>query len=196
MTRIVGEKGGNWVIMEKSLAESKKYKLKSKSVKDKLDFKSKIVFEHNGEDIHRLWILEVPKKKVVTIEIKFISYITEWSQGLHVETDGELEIDKDKGRSVRLWTDTAPPIIYLKCFSKSGKVRIWNVWSTDPMYLDLIKENKLGHSINSLVNCCGIIIKKIADNKWILNCNDGFPDDDFKDLVVEITLKEDPFCPG
>jgi len=150
-----------------------------RSYKEEVRIRSNLCIEHKGEEVRQIFILRVPKDEPVILRVSFKKYVSDIRQGLHIETDGKLEVNGLRKSKIGLWVDTAPQDVEIKCKSKSGEVFIWNIWEPKP------------GAIHSLINCAGIIVERKTDRTWLLRCNDGYPDDDFKDLIVEVSLDEE-----
>jgi len=171
------EREPNWIISEKfEQAASGKPKPRKKDIPA---FMADLVIEHKGHQVRGALEIPVPVKQTVKITVTFHEVNAGWDQALTLDTNGHLLCNGVKSQEgVELWTKTAPPEVTLDCNSKNGKLWVWNTWSTGP---------RITHS---MINCSGIITVQKADNEWELYCNDGFPDDDFDDLIVGISITE------
>lgn len=167
----------DWTILERFEKVAAITRPKELAPEDAIEFLSTLSVDVDGQSVTRLVTLEVPRGESV-LEIVFRDATSRWRQGLHVETDGFLEVAQSQASKFVLWQDTAPETVKVKCESNSGKLRVWNVWDT----------RKTG--VDSLVNCAGIIMELMDTNRWILRCNDGYPNRDFNDLIVDIRLRE------
>lgn len=74
-----------------------------------------------------------------------------------------------------LWLDNPSLPVEVTCRTQDGHIHIWNVWN-------------LGHfsrGIDRRHNGAGMIVEEIA-NGFRYHCNDGYPDEDFNDIVFRI----------
>ena len=167
----------NWAIYEAfiRLAAEKQWK-PTRSGKKRLLFQSTLELEYRGQIVRRLVSLPITPKRPVPVNLSFMHAGKRWRQGIHVETDDMIEVLGARSPKIILWQDTAPETLTLTCSSKSGVLRVWNIWDTG------------NGSVESLFNCCGIVLKSLSPRKWELRCNDGYPDDDFADLIVQIEM--------
>ncbi len=97
-----------------------------------------------------------------------------WRQGIILKTKGYFEINslRIKGGTV-LWYDTAPMIVEFKAISKDGFFRVKNIWDKGDGVIDS------GH------NGAAMYSEDIPNGKRYY-CNDGYPDDDFDDLIFTL----------
>lgn len=115
-------------------------------------------------------------------------------QGVSIDITGSCEYNAEtikKGKGIRLlfWQDTAPKEIRLKVFTKKEFVWIENIWENTNSYLvstslgdPITKESK---SVDYGHNGAAMIIEEIENGRRYY-CNDGFPDEDFDDIVFTI----------
>lgn len=101
----------------------------------------------------------------------------------YCELDGEI-IKEKKGVKMLFWEDTMPKQVKLKVFTKQDYVWVENIWERTSQYLayGIQKESKstdYGHY------GAAMIVEEI-DNGRRYRCNDGYPDDDFDDIIFTV----------
>jgi hypothetical protein len=74
-----------------------------------------------------------------------------------------------------LWLDKPFQPVELVCHTQDGHVHVWNVWNN----------GNLRHAIHGRLNGAAMIVEEIDDG-FRYRCNDGYPDDDFDDIVFRI----------
>ena len=110
----------------------------------------------------------------IALKITFLSTDSKYIQGIVLRTKGEFEIEGTRlSKMTVLWEDTAPKEVDIMVRSKDKMFYIYNAWKTEKCALD------------SWHNGAAIYIEEI-DGAKIFHCNDGFPDDDFNDLVFKV----------
>jgi hypothetical protein len=100
-----------------------------------------------------------------------------WRQGVCLTIDGQsghfLINDQQISKATVLWKDTAPKEVIFTVKTKSDKLQVKNVWDTGDGVM------------HSWFNGAAMIVKEIDRGRRYF-CNDGHPDDDFKDLVFRL----------
>jgi hypothetical protein len=167
----------DWTVLERFEKVAGISRPQDLAPEDAVEFLSTLSIDIDGNAVTRLVMVNVPRGESA-LEIVFREATSRWRQGLHVETDGSLKVAGARASKFVFWRDTAPETVVVTCESNSGKLRVWNVWDT----------GKRG--VDSLINCAGIMMEPIDTNHWTLRCNDGYPDRDFNDLIVDIRIKE------
>ena len=110
----------------------------------------------------------------IALKITFLSTDSKYTQGIVLRTKGEFEIEGTRlPKMIALWEDTAPKEVDIIVRSKDKMLYIYNAWKT------------ASGSVNCLYYGAAIYIEEI-DGAKIFHCNDGFPDDDFNDLVFKV----------
>jgi hypothetical protein len=105
--------------------------------------------------------------------LEFISSNSDWKQAVILETEGFFELNGQRApNKIILWTDTAPTIVDMVIHSKNGKLLVYNAWKTS---------NGILHYWHN----GGAMEKKEISGGSMYYCNDGFPDDDFDDLIFK-----------
>jgi len=103
---------------------------------------------------------------------------SEWEQGIFLKGNGYFVInDEKKETGIYLWESTTPRSIRFMFNSKVGDLKVWNIWRIDkgPM--------QYGH------NGSAMYFEEILYGKRYC-CNDGYPDDDFDDLIFTLKIIE------
>lgn len=81
---------------------------------------------------------------------------------------------------ISLWCREPYKPIELFCRTRDGHIHVWNVWN----------DGNVRHGIDGLRNCAGMIVEEI-ENGFRYRCNDGYPDEDFNDIVFRIERCEE-----
>jgi hypothetical protein len=132
-------------------------------------------FIYNGKEIKMSDKINLPSSEVV-LKISFISTDSNWKQGIVLQTKGEFDINGQKLPSkVVLWEDTAPTEVKMLVKSKDKVLFAYNVWDTGDGTMHY------GHNGGAFY---------LEDKEEIRTyyCNDGYPDDDFNDLIFTIEI--------
>ncbi len=115
-------------------------------------------------------------------------------QGLCIDITGYCEFEGEickVGKGVRMlfWDDTAPKRIELKVITKKDFVIVYNIWERTSYYLvgsstgePIQKESK---SIDYGHNGAAMIVEEIENGRRY-RCNDGYPDEDFDDIIFTV----------
>jgi hypothetical protein len=110
--------------------------------------------------------------------IEFVEVNSNWEQGIFFQSKGAhflINNEVEKLNSCWLWNSEFPRLNTLKLL-KEGKndLKVWNIWRIDkgPM--------NYGH------NGAAIYIENLPNRRKYF-CNDGYPDNDFNDLIFTIT---------
>ena len=127
----------------------------------------------NGMLVHGIYVKTVQAGS--TFNVKFVSYTTDFVQGLTVKTDRQvLEVANQRLKSFVLWADTPTRDVECRVRGRGIKtIKFWNSWRD-------------GGTMAWMRNA-GMRIEEI-DGGVRLHCSDGRGDADFTDLVVEITF--------
>ncbi|MDX1961851.1 MAG: hypothetical protein SFX18_01780 [Pirellulales bacterium] len=107
------------------------------------------------------------------IKVIFESVHSNWRQGIHLSTDGTFEVNKQTAAEIVLWQDTSPREVVLKVHSQKGECLVMNIWDTGNGLL------QRGH------NGAAMIVEELPNGRRY-QCNDGFADDDFDDIVFRL----------
>ena len=117
-------------------------------------------------------ILSEKNKK---ININFLSADSIWKQGIIVKTKGNFEVNGQKiPNKIILWEYSSPKEVELIIESKDNTLVVYNVWET--------QDGTIHYWHNG-----GAMYVEEKIRARIYHCNDGLPDDDFNDLVFELS---------
>jgi hypothetical protein len=121
---------------------------------------------------------ELKVNKRQKIKVIFESVNSDWRQGISLETNKGIEVkDHLFKKGINLWQDTAPKIVECICYSNNGVLKLWNIWDVGDGVVE------------SMHNACGMIVEQLPNGRRY-RCNDGYPDDDFDDLIFRIEVVE------
>ncbi|HEY4151191.1 MAG TPA: hypothetical protein VGM41_19770 [Chitinophagaceae bacterium] len=115
-----------------------------------------------------------PGKMKFTITFEKIN--SDWEQGIILKGKGVFFVNNQHiPKSICLWQKNSPKVVEFIFESKDGVLTIWNMWCIEkgPM--------QYGH------NGAALYYEKISNGKRYY-CNDGYPDDDFDDLIFTIEM--------
>lgn len=133
-------------------------------------------FTYKGREIKMSDKVTLPSSNV-SLQIEFISTDSEWKQGIVLDTKGEFEIDGQKlPNGIVLWEHTAPKQVEITVRSKDRTLFIYNVWDTG--------DGTMHYGHNG-----GALFTEQSEGTTIYHCNDGYPDDDFEDLVFKVEYR-------
>ena len=137
-----------------------------------LESKGKPV-KYNDVTVHMMD--ELPVGDSAHLRIRFLSANSEWRQGISLTTDGTFDVGGQKiTRGLALWQDTAPQEVHVIVSSRSGTVQVKNIWDVGDGV------------VHSWHNGAAMIVDVDGERRRY-RCNDGHPDDDFDDLIFEIS---------
>ena len=135
--------------------------------------------EYKGETIYPIDSISVPKK--FTLSVRLISTNSEWTQliGMRVKKKGYLLCNEHKGTKFFFKETTVPPVFEVSGYAPEERVLVYYAWES-PDHLGT-------PTIDYWVN--GGAMKKVVNGNTIrYYCNDGHFDDDFDDLIFEISI--------
>ena len=131
---------------------------------------------YSGRLLFRVDRFPVENARVLRIVIE--STKSNWKQGMMLNFHGHVLISgKSYGEPIVFWQDTAPPEIQVKLDGSQDTILFRNVWDVG---------NGVTHSWH---NGAAMWIEEIESGKRY-HCNDGFPDDDFDDIVFRVERME------
>jgi hypothetical protein len=122
----------------------------------------------------------VPLKEI-KIKYRIISTDSEWKQGVAVKTKGTLVFDTDnvlKKGWMLIWEDISPLEDEFICRSKNGLLDVKNIWDTG------------NGVVESWINGAAMWYEEIPNGRRY-HCNDGHFDDDFNDIIFELTVVDE-----
>lgn len=141
---------------------------------------------YNGETLYMGDFVPVPEK--FRLSVHLVSTHSEWPQIIRfrVNRGGYLLCNNKKGTMVSLHANGMPPIVEVSGYSKDKKLLVYNAW---------IRDDWMGNEVvDSWVH--GAAMKKVVCGDTIrYYCNDGHFDDNFDDLVFEITVLNEDGAP-
>lgn len=117
----------------------------------------------------------IPLKGPTQVRLFFESAKSNWRQGVHFSTVGNFEVNGLKlEKAVLLWEDTAPSEVLIQINSMDGLLLVKNVWDVGDGV------------VHSWHNGAAMIVEECVSMRRYY-CNDGFPDDDFDDLIFSVS---------
>ena len=112
--------------------------------------------------------------------IHFIEVNSLWRQGVILKTKGDFLVNNlNYPNQIVLWKDTSPADVDFIIKSRNKELIIFNVWD-------------VGNGTMHFWHNGGAMEVKKENNLRIFYCNDGFPDDDFNDLIFSIEFLGSP----
>ncbi len=101
---------------------------------------------------------------------------SQWRQGVKLSVEGSIIFDGEefKKKDLVLWESGVPSEIMFTVKPKKGGLKVWNVW-----------KSRYG-ATEAWTNGAAMIVEEVEGGQRY-HCNDGYPDDDFDDLVFTIT---------
>ncbi len=127
---------------------------------------------YRGKSLWRLDRIKVKNKQV--LRIIFESVNSEYRQGIAFDTDDTFGVAGQLfKRMIVLWSDTAPSESEITVYTKTNECRVKNVWDH-------------GDGVMRSWHSGAAMIMEDLPNGRRYRCNDGYPDDDFDDLVFRI----------
>lgn len=103
----------------------------------------------------------------------------EWRQGvsLRVRQKGSLTVNGQRLKHTVCWHDTAPQTVDFEVVGNVSAIEVKNVWDVGNGVMD------------SWHNGAAMIVEDLANGRRY-RCNDGFPDEDFDDIVFRLERAE------
>ena len=121
------------------------------------------------------------------VRFSLIETNSEWKQGFAFRTEGAFYGANNfkSNKPIVCWEDyfADGQFAYNKIKSKNGVLLVYNVWDTGNGGMDYWHNG-------------GAMYAEKNRNKRIYYCNDGYPDDDFNDLIFEIEILTNPPTEG
>lgn len=135
---------------------------------------------------NRLWLsFRLDVELGAVLHVKRESTDSRWKQGIVLSCiggTGKLRMPSGSEISATiLWEDTAPEEVEIRIVSTASDedrvaVRVYNAWDTGDGIL------QHGH------NGAAMIVEEAGD-EYVFRCNDGYPDEDFDDIVFAIQVQ-------
>lgn len=133
--------------------------------------------QYKGKQVSIFDDIIIPVGKV-TLIVRFESVDSDLEQGIFLKGKGTFLVNDQRIKdAIHLWKKNSPNIVECILESKDGKLRIWNMWRNDNGSM------QYGH------NGAALYYEEI-DHGRRYYCNDGYPDDDFNDLIFSIEINE------
>jgi hypothetical protein len=128
---------------------------------------------YKGKELKMVDRINLTSDKVA-LNVNFLSTDSKWKQGIVLQTKGKFDINGQKlPTKIVLWEHTAPKQIQLLIESKDKVLVVYNVWETE--------DGTIHYWHNG-----GAMYIEEANSIRTYNCNDGYADDDFNDLIFTI----------
>lgn len=131
--------------------------------------------QHNGKTIRMSDDFSLPQAKV-KLNVKFIKTNSEWRQGIELSAKGYFDVANQRiKKGVRFWENTAPKDFSFEVNAKDRQIMVTNIWDH-------------GNGATQKWYNGGALYFEEIDGGKRYYCNDGHPNDDFSDLVFELTV--------
>ncbi|MDR2593250.1 MAG: hypothetical protein LBC87_00560 [Fibromonadaceae bacterium] len=148
------------------------------------------VFKYKDWELIRLD--RIPVQRKFSGSLKIISTNSEWKQAvclrvLDKSKDGKLKMDFDseEAKGFFLWEhlfyDRKDEPILFKGTTKKMELIVYNAWGTTDW---------IGNKRTDCWTGGAAMIVEINGNTRKYRCNDGHPDDNFDDIIFEVTIDE------
>jgi len=128
--------------------------------------------DYNGQTL--VMADNFPREGATKFRLVFITCNGDWRQGVGLSFEGKFKVnDRIVRRGLLLWYDTAPQTVEFEVVGKGSTIEVRNVWD-------------VGNGvIESWHNGAAMTVEAVPNGRryW---CNDGFPDDDFDDIVFRL----------
>lgn len=137
--------------------------------------------EYNGFKL--LMIDRVSVKRKFSGTLKLISTNSEWKQAVCLDVlNGKLKMPFGEGKKVALWEDylRGEPLPF-EGTTKNLQLSVYNAWE---------QIDHLGTGFTNYWQHGAAMIVEVNGNTRRYRCNDGHPDDNFDDIVFEITIND------
>jgi hypothetical protein len=147
--------------------------------------------ESKGAPIkYKDWVLygvdRIPVKKKFSGMLRLISTNSEYKQAVIIASDDRktknLTIESQKERSFIIWEDElANEIIHFEGISKHSELFVYNAWECI---------DHRGTPYTDYWQLGAAMIVEVNGNTRRYRCNDGHPDENFDDIIFEVTIDE------
>jgi hypothetical protein len=135
--------------------------------------------KYKGRDIIRIDKLLLFDKNE-KFQLVFIEKNSSWDQGIVLKTKGDFFINDNRySNQIVLWEYSSPKVVDFSVYSKNKEIIVYNVWD-------------VGNGTMHFWHNGGAMEVKNDGRKKIFYCNDGYPDEDFNDLVFSIEFMTSP----
>ena len=125
----------------------------------------------------------IPVQKKFSGTLRIISTNSEWYQGVCLQVlNGKIKTVLGEGKSFCIWEDYMDGAIFtFEGISKDLQLCVYNAWEqtawTGQPYTNSWQEG-------------AAMIVEVDGNTRRYRCNDGHPDDNFDDIIFEVTINE------
>ena len=121
-----------------------------------------------------------PTDGATTLRLVFEECKAEWRQGVALRFDGKFKVNNQIIRKgIVLWQDTAWRTVDVEVIGKAPAIEVNNVWDVGDGV------------IHSWHHGAAMIVEALSDGRRY-RCNDGFPDDDFDDIIFRLERVSSP----
>ena len=150
-----------------------------------------IPIKYNNWELIR--INRIPVQKIFSGYLKIISTNSEWKQAVCFNVNGKLIVPSPLGEPIEgkkfiIWADDlGDEILPFKGTSKDLQFTVYNAWE-DISRAKFTEQTGQRYSDSWLGGAAMIV--EVDGNTRRYRCNDGHPDDNFDDIVFEITIDE------
>lgn len=129
--------------------------------------------EYNGRTL--VMMDRYPVKAGAVLRLELLSTNSKWKQGIKLNTKGSITVaGQTITKGVFLWEDTMPKEVVFSVSSKDGLLQVSNAWNTG---------DGVAHS---WLNGAAMYVEEMDNGRRVYHCNDGFPDENFDDIVFSI----------
>lgn len=135
---------------------------------------------YQGRSVMMSYKMPIIKGQEISVEIlKYNNDTVE--QGFELSVDqrkGEIEVNDKILKDPVFWTETAPKIFSLKCYSNNatGVINIWNVW----------RNIEHRDRVEAWVEHAGLYIENAEAGTIVFHCSSGVHQVDFEDFVFKV----------
>ena len=131
--------------------------------------------EYNDKKIFMIDNFVLPEK-TCNLRFNIVSTNSEWKQGFELNLKGSIKVNNQTIKNgTRIWAHTAPKTNDVEVTSKDMNIIITNIWDT-------------GDGVTQKWHNGGALYFEEIENGKRYYCNDGHPDDDFNDIIFELTI--------
>jgi hypothetical protein len=114
-------------------------------------------------------------------KISFVEVNSDWEQGIFFHSKGahfEINSEIERLNACHFWQTEMPKTNTLKLIKKGKtELKVWNIWR--------IEKGPMSYGSNG----AALIVEQLLNGRKYY-CNDGYPDEDFNDLIFEITWEK------
>ena len=119
----------------------------------------------------------LPTENIKLYEVNFTAVKSEWEQGIFFHSKKahfRINNQRESLNAFHLWhSESLKTNVFEILKGGSTELKIWNIWR--------INSGPMSYGTNG-----GAMHKEDIENGRTYYCNDGYPDDDFDDLVFDV----------